>query len=126
GIGRYFDLQGFNGRSVRLEPSVDPVGLSDPQQEDGHPKIGHQNIDQDHAPIFFGIVLEHLQHRRLVGPAPDPAARNGGQSPPYGIKTISPDGFRGKNGDDQNGNGPPDDYSDGTGQEHDHGLGPQG
>ena len=43
-----------------------PVLAPDPKENDRHPNIGDNDIDQHHLTVFIGIVLKNFEHGRLV------------------------------------------------------------
>jgi len=69
--------------SIRTAFRIDLVGAPGQVQEKGHPKTRDEDVDGDEHAEQIRVDVEHLFHRRLIGAATNPAARQRRHAPPH-------------------------------------------
>ena len=107
-------LQVLQGGGIRAAPGVDPLLPAGEVEQDAHPDVGDEYIDDDHLSEQIRAAAGDLPQGDHVRAAADPGAAEGRHALP---------GVRGKVGlEDEQGERRPQDHAGGTGQEHDDGL----
>ena len=122
GVGLDLRAQRLDGRGVSARPGVDAFRDAGSVEEEGHPDVGHQDVDGDPGREDRVADLEDLLHGGLIGAAADPGARQGGHAPPDRVGTGAADDLGREDRDDQDGQGPADDHAHRAGEEQDQDL----
>ena len=121
----HFLLQFDNGAGIGFQPAIQPPAYSSAVEQESHPDIGHDHIYGDHGREQLITDREYFFHGGLIGPAADPAAGHGGESPPDRIGSGPAHQVRCKKCGNKNSQGTAQNNTRRGGKEHDQCLGPQ-
>ena len=116
-------LQFIDGRRIGVQPSIDFLADTRAKQQERHPQVGDENVHDEHDGKLIIEGVRDLLECRLIGAASNPAARNGAQSAPVGVRRITAQHPRIRLSHQPKSKRSPHDDACGGGEKHDNRLG---